>query len=289
MDNNTLKYYRANEVGEGLPFAFINYKKLISADDIFTPSLRDFHVIFWVKKGRGRFFLDFKEFDFEPDMLILLSKDQLYYFLPFDTGETEIVSIPFKPEFLYKTPNDIKLLFHFNALKHKQGENNTLKIDSKTANKLKYICSEMDDLYQGVELYKADSFYHYLSLFLIQCEVLLEKQRVSQTPQSDDDLIIFKFNELLEANFKEEFNVGFYAGQLYITPKKLAKLTQKTYNLPPKAVINARRLLEIKRLLKGTSKSGKEIAAELNFDEPTNMFKFFKKHVGLTPGEFKNK
>lgn len=59
-------------------------------------------------------------------------------------------------------------------------------------------------------------------------------------------------------------------------------------NRRDEALINERRLLEIKRLLRGTSKSSKAIAYDLNFDEPTNMFKFFRKHVGMSPNEFRD-
>lgn len=282
-----MKYYKANEVGEGLPFAFVDYGTLISNDNIFMPSLRDFHVVFWVKKGRGKYFLDFGEFDFEPDMLILLSKDQLYHFLPFDHNSTEIVSVPFKPEFLYKTAEDLKHLFNFNALKLDRGQNNTLKVDPDTAVKLERLCSEMDALYQGNEWHKSASFYHYLNLFLIQCEVLLKKEKPLEALDEKDPLIA-QFDELLEQHFREEFNVSYYADRLHMTPKALAKLTKKTYQHTPKTLIDDRRLLEIKRMLKGTNKSGKEIAVELNFDEPTNMFKFFRKHTGMSPSEFRS-
>lgn len=287
MKKDSIKYFKANEVGEGLPFAYIGYEQLVSSDDIFIPSLRDFHVIFWVKKGKGEFILDFKEFVFESNTLILLSKDQLSYFRPFNKENTEIVSIPFKPEFLYKTQSDLKHLFSFNSLKHNKGENNTLKLDQKTIDKLELICSEMDELYKGSEPFKPDVFYHYLCIFLLKCEVLLAEQMTSQVSINEEDKTIFRFSDLLETHFKEKFSVAFYANQLNITSKVLAKLTKAYYNKSPKSVIDERRLLEIKRLLKGTSKSGKSIALELNFDEPTNMFKFFKKHVGLTPNEFK--
>lgn len=289
MESESIKYYKAKEVGEGKSFAYVNYQQLISKDDIFSLSLRDFHVIFWVKKGSGHFFLDFKEHAFEPNTLILLSKDQAYQFKPFDIANTEIVSIPFKPEFLYKSNNDIKHLFNFSTLKHSKGESNTLKVNKTSAIKFEKICAEMAELYNNSETHKAEIFYHYLCIFLIYCDTLLNEQQPSSTPLTDDDLLIMQFNKLLEENFKKEFNVAFYADQLNITNKVLSKLTKKYHHLSPKAVIDERRILEIKRLLKGTSKSGKTIAVELNFDEPTNMFKFFKKHVGLTPNEFKGK
>ena len=44
----------------------------------------------------------------------------------------------------------------------------------------------------------------------------------------------------------------------------------------------------MKRELRGTTKSIKEIAYDLGFDEPTNMVKYFKKHVNFTPTAFRD-
>ncbi len=116
--------------------------------------------------------------------------------------------------------------------------------------------------------------------------MLQEAQK--KTVESDDNSkLLMKFAEQLEQNFKTEYNVEFYADSLLIPLKSLSKLTKEHYKISPKAVIDQRRILEIKRQLKGTDKSGKTIAYELNFGEPTNMFKYFKKHEGITPNEFR--
>ncbi len=99
---------------------------------------------------------------------------------------------------------------------------------------------------------------------------------------------ILAFRELVEENFKQAVKVDFYTHKLNMPLKALSKLTKDHYKMSPKAVIDERRILEIKRQLRGTSKSGKTIAYELSFDEPTNMFKYFKKHVGFTPSEFRS-
>jgi len=39
--------------GNGLPFAIVKHQELINSKEIFYPTLRDFHVIFWFKKGSG--------------------------------------------------------------------------------------------------------------------------------------------------------------------------------------------------------------------------------------------
>ena len=43
----------------------------------------------------------------------------------------------------------------------------------------------------------------------------------------------------------------------------------------------------MKRLLRGTTIPSKNIAYDMGFDEPTNMVKYFKKHVDMTPNAFR--
>jgi len=126
-----------------------------------------------------------------------------------------------------------------------------------------------------------------LCLFLLQCEIVQEKHTETKKLQQDKKTIEYlMFSQLIEENYKTEFRVNFYTDKMNISQKVLTQLTKTFYKTSPKVVIDNRRILEIKRLLKGTSKSSKAIAYELNFDEPTNMFKFFKKHTGITPKEF---
>ncbi len=288
QNEDQVKYFVSTELGHKLPFAIVSYEELIQSDDIFTPSLRDFHVIFWVRQGTGTYVVDFQEHEFKPNSLILLSKDQLHYFHPFDRDETEIMSISFVPDFVYKSEEDLDHLFRFNANAH-QVDRQTIQLDETAITGLDKLAVEMFSiLNQWGDSYKATGFYHYLCLFLIQCEMIQARLGGENNLEMDEDVANFlRFNELLEQHYKTEFKVDFYANQLNMTAKSLTKLTKKHFKASPKTVIDQRRILEIKRQLKGTSKSGKTIAYELNFGEPTNLFKFFKKHVGMTPTEFK--
>jgi YesN/AraC family two-component response regulator len=46
-------------------------------------------------------------------------------------------------------------------------------------------------------------------------------------------------------------------------------------------------ILEAKKLIHLTHKSMKEIAAELNFDDENYFSRYFKKHTGIPPSQFR--
>ncbi|MFT5819581.1 MAG: AraC family transcriptional activator of pobA [Crocinitomix sp.] len=281
-----IQFYKSKDVGEGLSFAFVEHHELIASNDIFTPSLRDFHVIFWNKKGTVRYFVDFKEHVVKPNSIVLISKDCLHYFDDF-SEEVELQSIPFSPEFLYRKDNDLEHLFNFNSTCHFEGVQ-IVNINTESTAFLDRMSSEMKVVFtswQGKK--REEAFYHLLSLFLIKVERNQLPNSRATLNLSENDKMIQEFNILLEQNFKTESSVQFYVDCLFTTAKTLAKFVKEVYKTPTKTVIDDRRILEIKRLLIGTSLPIKEISYALGFDEPTNMNKFFKKRVELTPATFR--
>ena len=79
------------------------------------------------------------------------------------------------------------------------------------------------------------------------------------------------------------------AKKINVSEKRLNQATSKVLDKSPKELIDDRILLESKRLLVHGNKSIKEIGFELGFEEPTNFIKYFRKHIGKTPMEFREK
>lgn len=100
--------------------------------------------------------------------------------------------------------------------------------------------------------------------------------------------IIRRFNLLVEANFKSEHSVSFYAGQLYKSPKTLSNLFAIFNQKAPSQIIQERIVVEAKRLLYYTDRSIKHITFELGFEDVAYFSNFFKKNSGISPSDFRN-
>lgn len=101
---------------------------------------------------------------------------------------------------------------------------------------------------------------------------------------------LFKhFIELLHEYCTQEREVGFYAGKLCITPRYLSTIVQQVTKKTAKMIIDLHVLLEIKALLQSTDLTLQEIANRLNFPDQSFFGRYFKKHTGMSPTEYRKR
>lgn len=97
------------------------------------------------------------------------------------------------------------------------------------------------------------------------------------------------FKKLLESHFKNEKELSFYSAKLNITNNTLSKVVKKEFSKTPTQLINERVILESKKLLHLTYRSVKEIASELGFEDEFYFSRYFKKSVGCSPKNYREK
>lgn len=98
-----------------------------------------------------------------------------------------------------------------------------------------------------------------------------------------------QFKSLLRTHFKELKSPSAYANLLNVTENYLNEAIRKETGFTIGYWIRTALLIESKRLLYYTSIDVKEIAHRLGFQDHSYFFKFFKKHVGITPLSFRHK
>lgn len=81
----------------------------------------------------------------------------------------------------------------------------------------------------------------------------------------------------------------FYANKLCVTPYYLSRITFRTVGLSPKKMIDRQIVTEMKRLLITTDLSAKEIADRFDFESTSYMGRYFRRHTGMTPTEFRER
>lgn len=104
------------------------------------------------------------------------------------------------------------------------------------------------------------------------------------TPQQ---ILLQKFIQLVNNFYIGKRTIEDYASLLNVTPNHLSQSVKTASGRNALSFINERLLSEAKSLILYTDFDMAEIAYKLNFSDPANFGKFFKKHSSLTPLEFR--
>lgn len=101
------------------------------------------------------------------------------------------------------------------------------------------------------------------------------------------DSIFRQFISLVELHFRHERRVGWYARQLCITPKYLSETIRAVSRRTPNEWIDYYVVMELRVMLRNTSRAVKEIAEEMHFANQSFLGKYFKDHVGMSPTDYR--
>jgi AraC family transcriptional regulator len=93
--------------------------------------------------------------------------------------------------------------------------------------------------------------------------------------------------DLVDDRFREEIGLEELAREACLSPFHFSRLFQRATGLPPHRYVTERRLREAKAKLAEGRLPLVEIALELGFGSQGNFTRIFRKHTGLTPGQFR--
>lgn len=131
---------------------------------------------------------------------------------------------------------------------------------------------------------------HWHNFFLGLESAVKHRLNDSQTRTISSSRKIFDgFCRLLFENCPRHHDVRFYADRLCVTPYYLSRVTQRIYAASPKELIDRQIVMEIKSLLTSTEMTVKEIAAQYNFESSSYLGRYFRRHTGMTPSEYRNR
>jgi len=182
----------------------------------------------------------------------------------------------FRPDFENEFP-------FFNVL-----QTNFFRINRKTFQKYEPHFMEVFDSYYS------NSTNHY-QIAALKCLALLYELKdftiASQQWQSGfstpNQVLLQKYVQLVNNYYLEKRTVEEYADLLSITAHHLSQAIKQASEKNALSFINDRLVSEAKTLIRHTDFDIAEIGYQLNFSDPANFGKFFKKHVAITPLEFR--
>jgi AraC family transcriptional activator of pobA len=118
---------------------------------------------------------------------------------------------------------------------------------------------------------------------------LVNAEEVLATAQHRSARLLQRFRQLLEAHFRERWQVAQYAHALGVTPDRLNDLCRRGLGRAPRALIQDRLIYEARLLLERSTRTNDEIAAMLGFSDAAHFSKAFKSAVGEPPGRYRRR
>lgn len=104
---------------------------------------------------------------------------------------------------------------------------------------------------------------------------------------SPQQILFQKFIQLVNNFYAEKRTIEEYANLLFVTPNHLSQTVKVVSDKNALSFINERLMTEAKSMIQFSTMDIAEIAYQLNFSDPANFGKFFKKHAEVTPVEYR--
>lgn len=240
----------------------------------------DFYQIIHFTTGTGRHFVDFKSYEYGAGTTLYISKYQVQKWG--FTEECDGYIILFTENFLSNTEKDRKLLLDLEIATHSAPKLPEASSEN-IAELLKLLLREFR---QPADKVKEEILRSLLKGFLLQR--LRYSTMESDLVDKESDINLFRnFRRHLEIHYLTKRTVAEYAAECGVGPKKLNQTIQKFSGITAKQYIDGRIILEAKRLIASICDTTQEAAFALEFDDPSNFVKFFKRYTGMTPSQFR--
>lgn len=245
----------------------------------------DFYHIIWFRKGNTVHFVDFEEIKIEAETILVLNKNVIHKFGNLENIEGTVIL--FTDSFFSKSKEDAEYL-QSNFLFHNLFSISRISLCKQKDRFIQFLDLMSDEVNNYNDNYHAEILRNHLhnTLLIIERGMQVAENKLFKSKALKD---VHMFSSLLENKFKSEKTVHYYAKEINITEKRLIQSTLQITGKTPKDLIINRIVLEAQRQIVFTSKSIKEIAYDLGYDEPTNFIKFFRKKSQTTPLDFRNK
>lgn len=129
----------------------------------------------------------------------------------------------------------------------------------------------------------------YLHLILITAMRRYRAAQPDMRPLAQDReyVLLCRYRNALEQNFRHEKSMEFYAADLGVTVQRLTQACRARTGRTASELLYERLVVEAKRHLVYMARTVAEVGYELGFEDPAYFSRFFSRRVGMAPGEYR--
>ena len=246
----------------------------------------DVDTIIFCRKGTAHIEIDLIPYELVANTQLIIIAGSIVHNIS-NSDDFKISYITFKHEVYDEATAQLEPSFTF-FLK----EYPCVQLGEKRINKMNYLVEAMEDFYyEKTNCFRIKIFKNNIQSFLL--DVYDKTRTLFKIDKSEEvgrrEELFIKFIHLIHKYCPQQREVGFYAGKLYITSRYLSSITQNVADKSAKYIIDKHAIQRIKIMLKYSNMSIQDISYELNFPDQSFFSRYFKKHTGMSPLEYRTK
>lgn len=252
---------------------------------VYRPPFKRSFYFFALFRNLGKIEVDYGDQKvYDPDSYLVFHSPNLIYSFAHNNA-LEGYIIYFKPEAFSFFKPDFHQRFPLFDLLH----TNLFKFDHATFNKLvpqlEYVFTAYEESNKDNHL---EARLKALGLFSHLEQFALEQDRVNRQVTVQQHLLK-RFMQLIDNHYIDKHTVQEYADMLSVTSNHLSQVVKQLTGKNALNFIAERLITEAKSLIHYTNLEVAQIAYQLNFSDPANFGRFFRKHTSLSPSEFRKR
>lgn len=243
-----------------------------------------FQEIIYIKEGEGSHYIDDKLITLEAHSFYLIGMNQVH---GFNYGKNlKGTLIRFNEDFLPIGNEYSNILRDYSNTIFLSNE---LAVSGTEAEQYETLLDMMLAEYQSGSARKFVSVQHLLLVLLnkITANLLEKLDREDKDPEDRERLLYNKFHLLSNQYFDRHHQLDYYIKTLGVSGRKLSSVCMKFSGKTAKSILIEKLISEIKRNLKYSGLSIKEIAYKLGFEDPAYMSRLFKNYTSVTMSNYR--
>ena len=267
----------------------VRYNQPFYERDLFKSHFRsDFLTVLLIVKGGLTFSLNLQDYTAQQYSLVIIAPNSVKK-IGVISKDTIVSGVNFTTEFLNIigiSKNAIELLDYFSSQ-----FSPLWQLNKKDASCVQLLIKQLNNRVTTLNehLYGKELLYHSFYIYLYELYGLSKKYAVPfQHHVTRKENLVKNFTHFVQLEFREQRNVKVYARKLNITPKYLTETVKEITGKTAGEIIDDCVLLEAKLLLDNPSLSIAEVADDLHFSDQSFFGKYFKRHTGLSPKEYRH-
>lgn len=247
------------------------------------PHRHNYYEVFHFIKGGGVHMLDFSHFEIKDHSLHFVAPGQVHM-LARDKKAKGYVLI-FSNAFFHMHAAKNNILNDYPAFNKTAAP--VISSVKDLSNDLVVVSSALEAEYERNNHYRNEILFSYLYIFLLKCRPNFALSKEYSGSDTASQNLVRKFHKLIDEHFLTMHKVNEYADKLNITPNHLNDISKKTTGNTALELIQERITLEAKRFLLHSDYNSKQIAFELNFNDPSYFSRFFKQQTKYSPEAYR--